>query len=358
MDTLRPATQTPRAFVGMEATVLVPAYQLRYEGKDITHELAPHVISLCYSDALEGESDSLEITLEDVARNWVGAWFPTYGDRIHAQLGYQDGLMLPCGEFEVDELDLDGPPDVVRLRALGAGVKRSYRTNKGRTYENTTLDAIAKEIAARVGLQVVGTIETIPIRHATQLFERDLAFLTRLAREYGYAFSVKGAKLVFYRTATLKAQEPVLTIPRGAAKRYAFRDKVKQVYSASTVKVWNPRTKRSVTRKVADGTQLTDRNTVANAATRAASGDELNLNVNAENETQAQTKARAALERANEDQTSASLTLFGEPRIAAGVTVQIEGHGKFDGTYLVTRARHDIARGSGYETNVDLKKVR
>ena len=78
------------------------------------------------------------------------------------------------------------------------------RTRTGRAYEHTTLAAIAADVAKRNGLQVTGKIESIAIQRATQVFETDLAFLRRIADEYGYSFNVRAKQLVFFRTRELR----------------------------------------------------------------------------------------------------------------------------------------------------------
>ena len=52
----------------MEALNLarIPAFDLSYNGRAITRDIAPYVISASYTDNLTGEADSLDIELEDV----------------------------------------------------------------------------------------------------------------------------------------------------------------------------------------------------------------------------------------------------------------------------------------------------
>ena len=78
----------------------------------------------------------------------------------------------------------------------------------------------------------------------------------------------------------------------------------------------------------------------------------------AEDDTQAHLKAQAALERANDDQTGAELTLYGNTKLAAGVNVLVQGYGKSDGKYNISLSKHRFSRASGYSTEVELKRVR
>ncbi len=358
MDSLRGTGTLPRALSAEEARVKTPAFTLLYEGRNITADVTPFFTTINYADYIEGESDSIDVTLEDVDGKWISSWYPNHADRLRLAIGYEGETLLPCGEFEIDEITCQGPPDTVTIKALAAGVKRSYRSNKGRAFENTTLKGIAEQIAKRVHLTVTGNIEAIPIRRVTQLYERDLAFLQRVAAEYGYAFNVRGRQMVFFKSAELKAAAAVLEIPRAAVSRWNLRDKVKMVYGLATVSYHDPNSKRLLKRKVVDGTALSSQNAKANEPNRRASADELNLNVRAEDDAQADAKARAALERANEDQTAVELTLFGEPRLAAGLNVNLTGFGHFSGIYSIARSRHQLARGAGYTTEIECKRVR
>ena len=179
------------------AKVPHPVFVLSYEQKNITSDITPYVRSVTYTDYLSGQSDELEVELEDADGRWVRHWYPGKGDTLSLKIGYEAAPLLPCGAFEIDEIEFAQPPATVSIRGLATGVKKSVRTRVGRAYENTTLAAIAQRIAKRNKLTLTGKIRDIRIDRVTQYQERDVEFLTRLAREYGYAFKIVGSKLVF-----------------------------------------------------------------------------------------------------------------------------------------------------------------
>ncbi|MBO1856855.1 Cro/Cl family transcriptional regulator [Burkholderia cenocepacia] len=324
-----------------------------YQQKDITAAITPYLISFEYIDQIGGAADSLELRLEDAELRWQDAWYPGFGDQLTASMGYAGQQLLPCGTFEIDEIELEGPPDVVTVKALGAGVKRAVRSRRGRAYENTTLSAIAATVARRNKLTLKGTIEAIHITRVTQAFETDLAFLHRVAREYGYEFSVRGSLMTFYKRSDLKSAPVIATFTRGDLNiiNYHFHDKIHEIYVASTVSYHNAHHKKLHKKRVVDP-----------AATLSQydhySVDELNLNVRAENDTQANLKANAALERANDDQTLMSLDVYGNQKLAAGINVAIAGFGKLSGKYTITQSTHRYSRDGGYKTSVEMKRVR
>ena len=329
-------------------TVDVPLVTLLYDTKDITADIAPFLLELTYTDNLEGESDTLDVRLEDVDGRWVSAWYPNQGDKLQAQGGYEGRPLLRMGEFEIDEIELDGPPDVVAIKAVSAGVKRSVRTRNGRAYEHTTLAAIAADVARRNDLQVTGKIESIAIQRATQVFETDLAFLRRIADEYGYSFNVRAKQLVFFRKRELRDGKTVYVVTRqDCCSRYRLRDKVHGVVSEAEVTYHDPKEKKRRSVTVQD----------TRGGSNRTSADRARINVRAENDVQAKHKAQALLDK-NDDQTGATLTLYGNPLLVAGVTVELSTFGKFDGKYLVSKSTHAWRRGGGYTTEIDLKRVR
>lgn len=328
--------------------VAAPKVVVRYERRDISANISPSLLEISYTDFLEGQSDTIELVLEDADRRWQRAWYPQHGDLLEVQLGYEAGALLPCGQFEIDEVELDGPPDVVRIKALAAGVTRALRTRNDRAYENITLAELANTVARRNGMQVSGQIAPVRLERVTQVNETDLAFLKRVAAEYGYSFSVRHGKICLFARAELRQSKPELVIERGDVSSYRFRDKIQGVVKAATVSYHDGR-QQQVRRQRVEAS--------ADSGARQ-SADELKLNLRAENAQQAKLKADAALAHSQDDQTSASLTLFGNVRLMAGVNVQLRGFGRMDGKYGIAQSLHRITRSDGYSSQIDLKRVR
>jgi phage protein D len=222
------------------AKVPHPVFVLSYEQKNITSDITPYVRSVTYTDYLSGQSDELEVELEDADGRWVRNWYPGKGDTLSLKIGYEAAPLLPCGAFEIDEIEFAQPPATVSIRGLATGIKKSVRTRVGRAYENTTLAAIAQRIAKRNKLTLTGKIRDIRIDRVTQYQERDVEFLTRLAREYGYAFKIVGRKLVFTELADLRDGGTVATFKATDLIAIRLRDtagdarRVQGVLSAAT----------------------------------------------------------------------------------------------------------------------------
>lgn len=342
------------------AKVPHPVFVLSYEQKNITSDITPYVRSVTYTDYLSGQSDELEVELEDADGRWVRHWYPGKGDTLSLKIGYEAAPLLPCGAFEIDEIEFAQPPATVSIRGLATGVKKSVRTRVGRAYENTTLAAIAQRIAKRNKLTLTGKIRDIRIDRVTQYQERDVEFLTRLAREYGYAFKIVGSKLVFTELASLRDGDAVLTLTATDLISIRLRDKIKDVYQEAKVKYHDPKTKKLVVYGV-KGDQVTEvGQTTASTkkqSSQATSGDTLKLSTRSGSKAAAQAKAQAALDDANLQQTAGSLTVPGNPKLVAGTTFELADCGKLSGKYLVESARHRLDRGGGYVTELEVKRV-
>lgn len=333
------------------SAVPAPLTQIVYQSKDISADIAPYVKSIEYTDALEGESDSLDIRVEDSDQRWQNDWYPEHGDTINAKLGYVNATLMPCGDFEVDEVELDGSRgsgDEVSIKALAAGIKSATRTKNAKAYDDTTLKGIAEIIAKKHKLKLQGEIEAIKIIRVTQAYETDLGFLKRISDEYGYAFSIRGKSLCFFKRATLKAEHPIVLITRADVLGYRFRDKVKEIVKEATVTYHEPKSKKHIKHTATD----------KQSSSNHHSTDTHKVHVRAESAEHAKLKADAALDRQNEDQTEGELSLIGSPVLVSGINVQLQGFGKFDGKYTINKSRHSQSRGNGYTTAIELKRVR
>lgn len=329
----------------MEIAVKAPRWVLIYAGKDISQDIIPYVLQITYTDALSGESDDLEIQLEDRDGYWSTGWFPQKGDQVQLYIGYAGEPLINCGTFQVDEVELNGPPDIVNLRALSAGVTQSLRTKNTKAYENKTLDQIAREVAGAHGLTLVGDVSAEKRKRRpkriTQKEEGDLAFLRRIGEAEGVIFSVKGTKLVWHDMEILDAAAVITTIKKSPnVTRYSFRTKTNQVYKACEVSYFDP-VKKSLIKYTYD-------------APGVKTGDTLKLNERCESKADAIIKAKAALRNTNGRQVEGSITLPGAPRLAAGSNIETSGFGIVDGPYQITKARHSIFRGGGYSTDIDI----
>ena len=333
-----------------------PAFELAYNGKAITAEVTPYVTAITYTDNLTGESDDLDVELEDTDGRWINAWYPEKGAVLTLKFGYLGQTLVKAGVFSVDEVNLSGPPSVVKIRALATGVQEAVRTRKGRSYEKTTLAAIAQRIAKRHKMKLIGKVEALQIDRATQYHETDLQFLSRLAAEYGYAFKVteNNTKMVFWKTADLHGQKPIRTFTPADMISYNASDKITNVPGDAQVKYHDPKTKKLVVYGVKEGQTTVVGQTNAG---KSASADTVKMSRRAPTKQAAEAMAAAELDRRHLDRTSAEIEIEGDAGLAAGAVVELAGLGRLSGNYTMTKVTHRITRGNGFTSSLELKRV-
>ena len=325
-----------------------PFVSLIVNGVDVGSELTPFLLSFEWTDHLHGKADEIAVKLQDADGLWRGPWRPERGDLVEAAIGYLGGPMMPCGTYEVDVPRASGSRsgDVLEFRATSAYQSKALKTRRPKEYEKKKLRTVIEEVAARNGYQVSGRIREIFFEYKRQRRERDLAFIRRLAEDFGHFVSLKHGKLVFYLREELEQAEPVrvFELAEGTTiTEWEAQEQADRIYSHARVKYFDPDRKRLIEGKAEDP--------------QARTGDELKIDERVENRAQAEALAKGRLKKANEDRRTARLTLVGDPLLCAGQKVVLGmTFGKYAGEYLIHVARHRIERAS-YTTQIELKGV-
>lgn len=319
-----------------------PRWLLTYQNRDITAAIEPFVLSVEYTDNLHGKSDELVVTLDDSDGRWRGIWAPQKKDRLGLRFGYADGPMQDAGGFEIDEIEYKGPPHTVHLKALAAGIAPSLRTDKSAGYEGMSLRQIADQVARRHGLTVQGDIADLRLGRLTQNHETDLTFLRRVAEDFGHAFTVRDKKLVFHQIVDLKSRPSILRISRFAMIDYNLKANTLGKVAGVSLTYHDPMRKGLVRADI--------------KAAGSPTGDTLRLTDRAPDPATARARAEAALERANRGSDGeGSITIPGNPGVAAGCRVEVADLDRLDGLYLVETVKHKMDRAGGYLTSLEVK---
>ena len=331
-----------------------PAVAIEYNGRDITADLSPYLSRFSFVDRLSGEADSLDIELAETHHSlsrWLAEWYPDKAMEVVAHFGYAHAPLVLAGHFEVDEVAVESPPMTVRIRALATGITKSVRTRQGRAYENTTLSAIADQVAKRLGATRKGNLEAVKLDRVTQYQESDWQFVVRLLREYGYVAKLtdNNKTLAVARLADL-AEGVVRELWPEDLSSWSYCDRITDVPARSAVAHHNPKTGKLVIYQ-AEGGQLVPANTVT-----AKDADK--KVVRAKTPEQAKAKATAMQERHEADKTSFECVLPGDPALIAGAAVEVRGLSRLDGRYVIQEARHEIDVSGGYATSLSMKRLR
>jgi phage protein D len=226
-----------------------PVWLITYENVDISDEVAPMVLSAEYTDNLEGKADELELTLDDSAGLWRTGWWPSSGDTLSVQMGYYGQPLLNAGTFKVDAPQLRGKPDTVTISALSAEQSSGLRSVQNRAFESLTLNDLVSRLAVELELTVIGDVPTLALGRVTQT-ETNLAFLRRLAKAYGYAFTIRPPNLIFYSIVQLEAADIVMSYDRTDLSAYDFKGSTQDTYVACEVTYFDAQLKANRTVRV------------------------------------------------------------------------------------------------------------
>lgn len=332
-------------------TLKKPRFKIDYEGKDVTNDISKYLLSVSYTDNEANESDEISFTVEDKDGLWKGDWFPKKGDKVKLAIGY-DSELLDCGNFTVDEIEMSGPPDIVSIRGLAAGINSPLRTKNSRAYEGQTLRQIAQAVADKYGYSIVSTdgsssiLDNVRIERVTQNRETDLEFLKRLGGDYGIVFSVRDTSLIFTSIYDMEKGSPVVDIDRTDLIRYSVKDKAVKTYKKARVRHKDTKTNSVVTTFYEE-----KKNDSGNA-----SEDTLEIHSRVENMKQGEEKAKAHLHKANTQGQEGSFTLPGNPLLVAGNNFTLTGMGGLSGKWHISRSVHNSS-SSGYTTDIEAKRV-
>ena len=180
---------------------MTPDYRIVAEGRDITATLRSRLLALGLTDEAGHQLDRLEMTLDDRS---PGIDLPRVGVELDVALGYAEQPPLTrMGLYVVDDIELAGPPGILKVRAKGAAFvsSKKYRhlqTQQSRSWDNVTLGDLVRIIAAEHGYQpvVAERFETMTYPNVQQSAESSLNLLARLATDQGGVIKPTHARLL------------------------------------------------------------------------------------------------------------------------------------------------------------------
>ena len=173
-----------------------PIFRLLANEKDITQTIRQNLISLGFDDKEGFKSDEISFKVRGLFAK------PTFGDKLELWLGWTgegaegSDLMWLCGKFAVQTCERDFKEQSTEVRATAVDFASEIKTKKRRSWENTTLFAIAGKIADENALKLKTSGEDMAIRSRLQDGLSDLEFLYSLSKELGYLAATKNDTLI------------------------------------------------------------------------------------------------------------------------------------------------------------------
>ncbi|MBI3727074.1 MAG: phage late control D family protein [Burkholderiales bacterium] len=211
-----------------------PAFAVTLDGQDITSKIYSRLVSLTLTESREDAVDELNITIDDSDGRVA---IPRKGVKITLQLGWQGSPMVDKGSFVVDEVEHEGAPDMLVLRARSAEMAKQVRTRKDRSFDQKTVADIVGQIAKDNGLtpRVSKSLQDKIIDHIDQTNESDVNFLNRLGKRFDAVATVKKNALLFLpidEGSNSKGESlPTITLERRDGDKHRYHTASRDTYS-------------------------------------------------------------------------------------------------------------------------------
>jgi len=327
-----------------------PKYTVLYNNKSITADISKYMLSITYSDKTHGESDEVNIELEDVDGRWQNAWYPEQGATLTVTMG-----RLKCGVFEIDEIELKGPPSTVTIKGMATGITNPVRTKKSDAHENKTLKQIAEKVAQKNSLTVEGAIPEITLGRVTQNKETDVSFLKRISEKYGVLFSIRGKVITFTSIYDLEARGTSFTLDKTDLSNWNLKDKASGMVKEAKVQSKNAKKNSKIDVSVdlekfhQENPQYTKQAT-ANSNSAVTDGY-------AENDQQGEAVAKAIMHTSASNQQEGSVSLQFNDLACAGNSFLLTGLGRLSGKYHIKGSTHKIDRSGGGTSDLEIKRL-
>ena len=371
------------------------SFQVTFEGVDITNDLAPYLISLDYTDNQEDECDDLQIKLQDRDRIWTTKWLNDMievaatlkaktassdtgkattqkekqdeanrnkmtGLKISAKIirhnwntpGKDD--VLPCGEFELDSVDVSGPPGVITIKATSLSYNRPIRqTKRSQAWEKYHLSGIANEMASKNGMACQYLSSTNPYYDREEQDKTsDIEFLSDLCHKAGLSLKCTNNTLVIFNQKDEERKAAVRTIKHGDGSYTKWKLNV----GSADVNYQYCRVSY-----VTKNGKLIEGYAYASDYTEPEEDKEdtnqlLEVYAACSSIGEAQELAQKYLRLHNKYARTCSFSMDGDPTMVAGVNLQLKAWGGFDGKYSITSAKHSVG-GNGYQCTVAGRRI-
>ena len=206
--------------------------EIVFDGADITNSIKPYLLSVTYTDNEEGETDDLQVKVQDRDGEWLQSWLDraiaaAAGAKLtfsaaFTQKNWGNDATLPTGDFELDGVSYDDPPATAAVKGTSLPFSAPIRqTKKSKAWENYALSGIAGEIAGANGMRLLFESANDPFyERVEQRKTSDSAFLAKLCKDAGISLKATDGALVLFDQAVYEAKPPVRTIRKGAKGGY------------------------------------------------------------------------------------------------------------------------------------------
>lgn len=259
-----------------------------------------------------------------------------------------DGMDEPldCGQFELDSVVAQGPPNTVTIKATSLPYSNTIRqTIKSKSWEKNTLSGIAKEIASRGGMACMFLSKIDPSYDRVEQYKiSDIAFLQKLCHDAGASLKATNNIIVVFDQATYEKKTEVMTIKRGSGyTKYKLSTSSSNTYASCKVSYTTP-----------SGQVISAEAFIEGYDEKKEDNQTLRVYQKVSSVAEAKLLAEKNLRLHNKYELVATFTFPGDPRLLAGCTVLVEGFGAWDGKYIIKQAKHKVDH-NGHTVQITLR---
>ncbi len=280
--------------------------------------------------------------------------------------------VIHCGDFELDEVSVSGPPATISLKASSLSFATTIRqTKKTKAWEKYKLSGIAEEMAKQNGMTCMFLSSYNPSYDRVEQYNMsDIKFLSKLCTDAGISLKATSNMLVLFDQSEYEKGNVVMKIKRGDnsyTKYKLLAGKAGKQYTSCRVSYVTPSGQLiEATAKTEDYSEETSgaqqskvpkvKEIEESEITEQQSEQQLVIHAKVNSIAEAQTLAEKLLRFYNKFERSVSFTLPGNHTLVAGVCIEIDNWGAFSGKYIIKKAVHKVDN-SGYTTQIELRKV-
>ncbi len=319
-----------------------PFLKITKDSAGVTSTLKDDYVQEARLEDLSGEqSDALELELLLPP----GAEWPEFGEEFECKIGYAGDDDEPLkyvqrGRYTVDQMALEGPPNLLRVSATSANFSSAVRAPKERSFNQRTLFSIVEEIAGEHDFDVhfePASLGEVLVDHVDQTGESDLQFVHDLAETYGAMFKPVDGKwvMVSYERPT----EAVAVIRPEDVSRFRTHHISRRVYRSVKAFYQDLEKANRVAVVVGDGEP------------------QLVLPTPTVRQETAEAKARAALIKSRRESRQASITMPGRPDLGSQEVVELRGFGGLADDLWRIKSNVHKQNKRGYTSRLELEGV-
>lgn len=324
--------------------------EIIHKDKNITTELSPYLQNFEVIDNLEGQLDSMRITLLNKENKFMQkGWSFSKGEILEFKVKTLNWENENEGEkeagiglFYVDEREYSKESAVIK--GVSAPLE-ALDVTYSKTWQSISLKRLGEEFSNKYGLKFMYLCSRdVILKNLTQEKETDFSYLNKIAQEEGVKLKLTCNSLVLFEESEFSKKEKVSTIDLLKVIDFNLIDKSSDIYDSVEVKYFDI-VSFSEKKVILTAEELKGKKGGSTKKTLKITKKPASMDI--------KIYALKKLEQLNRQQQEIEITTLGDRNIYAGSVFEIINSGEYNGNYLVTQVTKIlpgfIAKIKGYK---------